>query len=667
MIRLHLILIIWCLTLLGSKNILAQPQPALSCLSVISETSVEVSWSVPAGAYDGVRIYYGPVGGSVNFQDINNNISTSATINSLNTTIRYEFFLATFINNIPISLSPESNRVQTMQLGVAGDGTGIARLDWNKQNNSDNLYSVYRSLDNVNFTLLTTTTANKYNDTINSICGLTSLYYRIENQQCLSLSNIAGGRFQDLTNPRDPVLSYVTIENGKTEVYWTPSSSSDVDSIIIERQIGFSFIKYATIARSTYFYDDASITGHINPCDNIVTYIIRAMDECGNESPGAINYLNPHNTILITGNTSELCERKAIINWNAYKNMQPALSYYKIERSVNGSPFIDIAQVQSTSQENYNFTDDEFLEPGVPVRYRVAAIAGDNSKLSHSCELPLLPQPELITNFEITNVTVSNNSFITLTIQSNPATVPHEVELFRTNEGLQEKIATFTWSSSSTYTFQDLNASVNSETYEYLAKALDDCGFNIASSNEFNSILLNISVSEDNYITLNWNHHEGWGYELQHYLLYKYSNGVLVSGYPVMITYNLNNYLEADNGLNDLNITFAVEAVSFDGRISRSNEVLLPRDADIKVPTAFRPNGINTTFKPVIRNIDRSNYNMSVYNRWGQKVFETNDLSEGWNGSVDGKITQGIYIYVLTYIDQSGRKGIKRGSVNLIM
>lgn len=55
-------------------------------------------------------------------------------------------------------------------------------------------------------------------------------------------------------------------------------------------------------------------------------------------------------------------------------------------------------------------------------------------------------------------------------------------------------------------------------------------------------------------------------------------------------------------------------------------------------PNAFTPNNndVNETFRPIMRGHDPNEYWFAVYNRWGEKLFETNDPFEGWNGSFQG-------------------------------
>ena len=69
------------------------------------------------------------------------------------------------------------------------------------------------------------------------------------------------------------------------------------------------------------------------------------------------------------------------------------------------------------------------------------------------------------------------------------------------------------------------------------------------------------------------------------------------------------------------------------------------------IPNAFTPDGdpFNPTFKPLFPvGFDPFNYNMLIYNRWGEVVFETNNLDVGWDGSygLEGRDVQpGIYTY----------------------
>ncbi len=71
----------------------------------------------------------------------------------------------------------------------------------------------------------------------------------------------------------------------------------------------------------------------------------------------------------------------------------------------------------------------------------------------------------------------------------------------------------------------------------------------------------------------------------------------------------------------------------------------------IYVPNAFTPNDAapNDVFTPYIEGF--KSMNMRIYNRWGEKVFETNVLNDGWNGFYNGEPAQeGVYVVLLELI-----------------
>lgn len=83
------------------------------------------------------------------------------------------------------------------------------------------------------------------------------------------------------------------------------------------------------------------------------------------------------------------------------------------------------------------------------------------------------------------------------------------------------------------------------------------------------------------------------------------------------------------------------------------------------IPNAFKPtgDGINKVFKPVV--VGARDYRMLIYNRWGQIVFETHDVNQGWDGTYHGKpCMEGVYAYQITY---NGRRQAKRQSNGSIL
>lgn len=66
------------------------------------------------------------------------------------------------------------------------------------------------------------------------------------------------------------------------------------------------------------------------------------------------------------------------------------------------------------------------------------------------------------------------------------------------------------------------------------------------------------------------------------------------------------------------------------------------------IPNSFTPNGDfrNETFKPMGDGIDTEHYLFMIFDRWGEKLFETGDLNEGWDGTYKGNlVASGIYVW----------------------
>jgi gliding motility-associated-like protein len=88
----------------------------------------------------------------------------------------------------------------------------------------------------------------------------------------------------------------------------------------------------------------------------------------------------------------------------------------------------------------------------------------------------------------------------------------------------------------------------------------------------------------------------------------------------------------------------------------------------IYVPNSFTPDGniFNNEFLPVV--YDVAFYEFYVYNRWGEQIYFTSDIKQGWNGTYNNKdLPDGTYHYRIVYrsYDSSENKEVN-GHVNLI-
>ncbi len=84
---------------------------------------------------------------------------------------------------------------------------------------------------------------------------------------------------------------------------------------------------------------------------------------------------------------------------------------------------------------------------------------------------------------------------------------------------------------------------------------------------------------------------------------------------------------------------------------SQKITVKVKDDLLLYVPNSFTPNGdeFNNTFKPVYgSSFTLVEYDLLIYNRWGEIVFQSMDISTGWDGTIKGQIApEGVYIWKL--------------------
>ncbi len=90
-------------------------------------------------------------------------------------------------------------------------------------------------------------------------------------------------------------------------------------------------------------------------------------------------------------------------------------------------------------------------------------------------------------------------------------------------------------------------------------------------------------------------------------------------------------------------------------------------DGAIYLPNTFTPDGdgVNDVFFAFGKDIVE--FEMYIFNRWGEKLFYSNDINIGWDGVVNGNLSQtGSYVWKVNYRDAVGKQGELYGTVNLL-
>jgi gliding motility-associated-like protein len=98
------------------------------------------------------------------------------------------------------------------------------------------------------------------------------------------------------------------------------------------------------------------------------------------------------------------------------------------------------------------------------------------------------------------------------------------------------------------------------------------------------------------------------------------------------------------------------------------NTGTLYTEIKLLIPDCFSPNGdgSNEVYKPQVSPFV-SRYRMEIFNRWGERVFYTDDVSQGWDGTYQGEACeQGVYICIIYLIPKRGGIQSQKVSVTLL-
>lgn len=101
--------------------------------------------------------------------------------------------------------------------------------------------------------------------------------------------------------------------------------------------------------------------------------------------------------------------------------------------------------------------------------------------------------------------------------------------------------------------------------------------------------------------------------------------------------------------------------------------IIYEEDLVFYVPNSFTPDGdqFNQVFTPIFSSgIDQSSYHLSIYDRWGELIFESYDLQTGWDGTYqieNGLVQDGIYVWKIDFkLKDTDERRIMTGHVNVL-
>jgi gliding motility-associated-like protein len=116
-------------------------------------------------------------------------------------------------------------------------------------------------------------------------------------------------------------------------------------------------------------------------------------------------------------------------------------------------------------------------------------------------------------------------------------------------------------------------------------------------------------------------------------------------------------------------ITYTLKVTTNEGCIDSDQiKIQVFKGSFIYVPTGFTPdgNGLNDQLRPSYHGIKQLDY-FTVFNRWGERIFFTKNLTGEWDGMYKGtRVASGVYVWMVRAIDYVGKIYELKGTTTII-
>lgn len=115
--------------------------------------------------------------------------------------------------------------------------------------------------------------------------------------------------------------------------------------------------------------------------------------------------------------------------------------------------------------------------------------------------------------------------------------------------------------------------------------------------------------------------------------------------------------------------TYVVTVTTDDGCTSTDSTIIIVEQpcTELFVPTIFSPNGDGKNDVLCVYGSCVASIQFDIYNRWGERVFSTQDQSDCWDGIYKGKMLNTVtFAYKLKVTLTDGQEIEDAGNINLV-
>jgi gliding motility-associated-like protein len=378
------------------------------------------------------------------------------------------------------------------------------------------------------------------------------------------------------------------------------------------------------------------------------------------------------------------CDEEAGLAWNRPDLLEGVTQYQVQTKTLQPGSNWEILDV---IEDNGSGGALAYVHNNVPLqttlRYRIVALGGaEQQSASNEVEMTFDYQdaPETpVLEAALVRTDLAPGVPVEVRVNVGQGYQGHEYELQRLNKdtdswtGLERK-----GTANPEVIFTDYDVDTDEFSYRYRIAVYNECEQLVSQSQEAETMLLQgfrndeLGMQRHN---LSWSHYDGFPFGVDRYeVLVKTTTDPSNYGQPLeTMDANRSNFnrnvsdMAGDPGL----FCYQIIAVELDPEgdleAASSNWLCLVEEPVVWLPNAFTPNGDDlndwypwTADAPNVGFIGNapegsSNFRLSIFNRWGNVVYETESIGTPWDGKVNGKLVpNGVYMVKCQYLDGIG-------------
>jgi gliding motility-associated-like protein len=468
-----------------------------------------------------------------------------------------------------------------------------------------------------------------------------------------------------------PIINYITVNGNSVLMNWQPSTSSQTFAYQIYYVDNSGYHAFDTVqGLNTVNYSSTAY----NPNTQSVTFSIAAIDSCG--TTGLFNSSTPQHTLFLNA-AVDRCNQAVNLNWNAYVNWANGVGKYDVFIKLNHDTFKIIKTLTPLELSTVltGFKDGDTLQ----IYIQASEISSTFISKSNVIKIVMnIVQPPLFSLMQ--TCTVDNNKDVLLEFVLDASADIKAYNIYRStdsvNYGLLATKAITPPLTNNAILYFDKDAAVHHQKYYYRIFSVDSCG-GLHKGYQANSVLLTGNLNAYNTVDLVWNKFAiDTGTVVQYNVLRSVNQGASFIYVGTRMPNDVTSwgddihslYASQDSIIYKIMVEYTFNHTLLHRKnVSYSNDIVIHPNSEIFIPNTIFPKGKNNVFKPIITFPDILNYNLIIFNRIGEKIFTSENYSDGWDGTKSGaEVPQGNYTYQITFEKPNGIKFVKQGNVVVV-